>query len=513
MNKSKAAELYGRGYSASGREYDEWTARMSSRFSRLGDAPLFTTDADLWGAYLASFSPSAQQFHSCHACRHFIERFGGLVEISAAGHLVPAFWAPEGAPPEFEAAAYTLYNAVKRAKITGVFITADAVLGTPRTGCWTHFAASMRGKTLHTRRDLTPHQAAAEKFEDYRNIQRALADFDALHVQRAVELLRSGALIRADKVLPGAEWLADLHAQIAGNRARRDNIVWRAVATAPAGFCHPRASMLGTLVDDIRAGLEGAAIAAKWAEKMDPLAYLRPKAAPTVGAIAAAERLFEQLGLARSLERRFARLEDLRPHAFWLPTPEPTRATSGLFGHLAPTSLASSLLWGAGTQNITFAKFIRTILPDARTIQVFAPAVGHYRAYTTAVHDDAPQILRWDNAISNYEYHQGSPAHAWGLRGGVWYDATALVPVFAHESATFLISPARAPSPGHTGLFPEALRGDLHSARSVLEAFSRSAPVGGREAGDACGLSAIGATVRVRTKSGVGSEYIIDRWE
>jgi hypothetical protein len=69
--------------------------------------------------------------------------------------------------------------------------------------------------------------------------------------------------------------------------------------------------MIGTLLEDIHVGLPFDDFKAKFAAKMHPLQYQRPQAAPKVGAIAQAEKLVEQLGIVRSLKRRFARLDDL----------------------------------------------------------------------------------------------------------------------------------------------------------------------------------------------------------
>ncbi|MFK5282546.1 hypothetical protein ACI3PL_23585, partial [Lacticaseibacillus paracasei] len=52
-----------------------------------GTKPLFTTDAeDLWGLYLGTFAdPTERQYHNCHACRQFVERFGALATIGDDG--------------------------------------------------------------------------------------------------------------------------------------------------------------------------------------------------------------------------------------------------------------------------------------------------------------------------------------------------------------------------------------------------------------------------------------------
>jgi hypothetical protein len=67
-------------------EYDAYLARVNARFVGNAAGPLFTTDVDgLWDAYLTSFDDAHRQHHNCHACRHFIERWAGLVTIDERG--------------------------------------------------------------------------------------------------------------------------------------------------------------------------------------------------------------------------------------------------------------------------------------------------------------------------------------------------------------------------------------------------------------------------------------------
>lgn len=179
-------------------------------------------------------------------------------------------------------------------------------------------------------------------------------------------LLRTDALARAEKVIGGAEWLLDLKRRLFGSpqptRTQRNAMLWLAVAKAPEGFCHPRASMLGSLMDDIVSGKSMETIKSGFAAKMDGLAYQRPQAAPSAGSIAQAEKLVSKLDLARALERRFARLEEVV--ALWKPRDMRAKPLSGggVFDHLKkPAPSASELRGNQG--RITWAKFERDILP------------------------------------------------------------------------------------------------------------------------------------------------------
>lgn len=517
-------------------DYDAFLGRVNARFLENcgnGAKPLFTTDAeDLWGTYLGTFAdPTDRQYHNCHACRQFIERFGALATIGDDGIVASAMWNEDDAPEAYKPALYAMSKAVRRAKVTGVFLSSDSVWGTPETGVWHHFSVSPTAGMVFKRATQTAGQAMAEKREDFKTVMHALNEFTQPHLETALTLLKTDSLYRSEKVLGQAEWLHALHvARAAAHGAGKSNAVWRAIATAPAGFCHPRSSMIGTLLEDIAAGKDFGDVSRAFAAKMHPLAYQRPQAAPTAGAIAAAEKVMQQLGAAGSLARRFARLDEVQ--ALWRPAQKKHEApAAGVFGHLKPKEPAEPIM-NVPAQTMTWDKFQRTVLPTAERIEFLAPGIGSYTALVTAVNADAPPILQWDredarNPVSWYFWNGGSSAESFGLRGGRFHEVSAvtLKPSMwngghEHQGAgvMFIIEDARESHIAGAALFPEILKSEFHGIRAVLEAYSRSASIEGMDQPHAAGVmltkgsSSWDATVRVWS-SGRSLDYRLDRWD
>ena len=517
------------------RDYEDYLSRLGRRFSANvadGKEPLFTTSVapdDLWEAYLGAFPEDQRQYHNCSACRRFIKTVGGLVTISGAA-TSSAVWDLDDAPELYRASVAAMLKIVKRAKVTGVFLSSDMTIGHPVTGTWRHFSVELPKAIVFKRVTLTARQKMAERREDFTTVMRALEEFTAPMVLQALQLLKTDALYRSEKVLGQAQWLADLHAALESTKGPRANVVWRAIALAPAGFCHPRSSMIGTLLDDIAAGLDFADASRKFAAKMHPLQYQRPQAAPTAGAIAQAEKLIAELGAAGSLARRFARLDDVQ--TLWMPTAKEEPKTGGVFGHLKPKGAESPPSMTAPAQVMTWEKFQRTVLPEAHTIEALVPLRGNFCALVTSANADAPPILQWDNPenrnpVSWYVYNGGSLASQWGVSGGSWCPVTALTFNPAHwnyesthhsKGVLFILDGAkdsRGASAG-AGLFPEILKSDFHGIRSTIEAYSRSAKIEGHEESAACGLLfGNGSEVRLRVtdKHGMKSEYRLDRFD
>jgi hypothetical protein len=522
------------------RNYDGLVSDLQTRFlATLGSGRLFTTDAsDLYETYLSSLPLEWRKYHTCHCCHRFIESYGHLVTIDDKGISRPAVWHEDAASDFYRPAVAALARLVRKAKVNGVFLSKLTTYGTPVTGLWTHFALTPPTESIHRSALLSAGQAMAEKREDYANVQRALSDFSSAHLDTAVRLLESESLYRTEKVLGPAKWLRDLQiARHAAHGPASSNLVWRAVATAPAGFCHPRSSMIGTLLEDLASGLDFANVARKFATKMNPLQYQRPTVAPSAGNIAQAEKMVETLGIARSLERRFARLDEVE--TLWTPpvkSPASPASSGGVFAHLAPRGHAST---GRPLQTppitMTWDKFARTVLGTASDIEFRVPSgPANYASLVTGVHADAPPIIQWDrddrrNPVSWYLYHHGSMPANWGLVGGSFHKVSAVTfkpsmwgadpDACSHQGqgVIFLLDGSRDVQNTSLAIFPEILKAEFHAIRSTIEAFSRAGKLAGQEESSASGIllqkgTPWDAFFRVTTGA-TSQDYRLDRWD
>ena len=529
MSQATSATSHSHG-NADEPEYRAYLERMQTRFSALHEgASLFRTSATgLWETYLASFhDPVERQYHNCNACRHFIERFGSLVVLDANGRPVSAAFGAE-APQDLQVGLSRVAALAVSAPIETLFLSSESVWGQPRTGIWTHLALRQHKSRLYRAGALTAEQAMAAKREDFKTIHRALAEFSHQNLSDALLLLRSDSLYRSEKVLGQVEWLYELKDKADMLRGQaRDNAIWVAVATAPAGFCHPRSGMVGALLEDLAAGKPMAEVKRAFAAKMHPLAYQRPQAAPAAGTIQQAEALVERLGIARSLERRFARLDEVQ--ALWRPQAAAPQASGSVFGHLQPARKQPSIELASVTQ--TWEKFCRETLPSATRIQLLVPHSGPFTSLLTATHADAPPIIQWDleearNPVSWYFRSGCSTAREFGLASNAYADVTAVAlkpsmwggaqDHFGRAVFFALQAAAESVLPGLC-LFPEILKSDLHGVRSVVEAHSKSQQPTGQATQSAAGLMYEAGrpwdvSLRVTTPNSV-QVVKLDRWD
>lgn len=518
--------------------YDELEQLLRDRIAAV-EGPVFTTDAspdELWRLYLEGLPADRRQHYNCRCCQRFVQQYGGLVDLDSEGNAYPVLWpAPVvGEVPEFfRNSLNSVRGLVEKAKVAGVYLWDQngRQWGTPQAGGWSHLSGLI-GFAPHSSKVQSPSQAAADKKQDYQMLCQALVDYPADLVSQALRVLEADALYRSEKAVGVAKWFAELHQTLSGLKGRnRQNLIWLAVATAPAGFCHLRSTMISTLLDDLKAGLSFEVVQKRWAAKMHPLQYQRPTAAPTEGAIKQAEKVFEQMGAASALKRRFARLEDLLSK-LWVPVQaQVDKPEGGLFGHLKPKSAPVTV--DLPEQAITFDKFRRTVLPEALAIEVRLNSTAAYYGLLTAADPTAPPVLQWDglegqarNPVNHYFYSNGSLPSQWSL-SGEWAEVTAVFLSPAHWQAPerfthqqqrvyFALKGAvdKATSTGLC-LFPEVLRSEFHPVRSVIEANNRTQQPTGRLEATANGAAFDGSkslVVRVRTAGGKAI-YKLDRWD
>lgn len=515
--------------------FDQFAAGVRGSFlsQTQGGQQLFQTDIDgdkLFDIYINNLPLSQRQHHTCNCCRQFFRRVGGLVLVNRDGTTHSAMWGriTMAIPALYSQALTQLRVAVEKATVTAPFFSSERAFGNERTGFWTHFAVPNTNVFKPT--TLSADEQVALKKEHFGTLARGLDDYSLAVVEKAVALLAGEALWRGEKVLGAAQFLFNVHTNLKGVRsaAKRRNIIWAAIANAPAGFCTPRSGMIGTLLDDLKAGLSLTDVKLKFAAKMAPDKYQRPQVAASAGNIAQGEAIIARMGLAPALRRRWAGAHEARP--IWAPrTVRKTPAkAAGVFAGLDPRGSTRQSPAGLAMSGgrMTWTKFARTVLPTAAKVSLqMTPGVGSYGALVTEAVPGAPQLFQWDGPLSWYLYVNGSTPSSWSL------PASGLVPVVGvapkpgghldhnGEGVMLMLQGARDTRNPGLALFPETLRGELHPVRKTIEQFSTSKRLEAGPAGQlaqglilTAGAKAMSLELVVETAAGM-TRYRIDRWD
>lgn len=514
---------------------------IESFYNRTTSENLFTTDSgDLFEVFLNNIPKESRHYYNCNACRKFVNTYGGLVKINNDKTVTPIMW-PRTVPVFYKRAVEVVKNNILSSKITGVFYSTEKIWGIPKTGDWYHMAVKPLSFNIFKSNVKTSHEMMAEKKEDHKNLSNALYEFSYSSVNLAVDLLESDALYRSEKFLGPTKWFKDLMFELSKARSSKikSYIMWKAVGEAPAGYCHIKSSVVGSLLEDIKNRLSYYDYSRRFNEKVNPLKYQRPKAAPSEGNVVQAEKLIKKMNLEDSLKRRFADVSEIT--ALWR-TPKYSKINkaktneNGIFDYLIDKEETNKNVTNISKLNIcTFEKFYKTILGQAEKIWFEVPRLEKcsFTAIVGPSVKNSEPIIKWDdksyrNPYSWYLYAGGSDARYWNLNPGYNSEviAVSLQPSMWNpnnrfeqmgEGVIFIIRDAKDMKYNDgLMLFPEILKSELHSVRSTIEAYSKTQKLGNAKV-PACGLMLQSGrnynyVFSVKIKNTI-QRYKIDRWD
>lgn len=474
-----------------------------------------TNSENLWEYYLSSFPEQARSHYNCNTCRNFVNNYGGLVAINNDGTLVPAMW-PEGTK---------MYDTVKSSPVVGVFSCKSITLGIPHAGGFEHLCSVVNMCNVC----LNPNEKREYAAQKFRMVMSTLAEISESSIATLVELCADGAFKRTEVLKDRAFWLQEIKALSLEKMTRfhKKNLLWKKISEAPDSFCHVKQSVLWSILEDIEERLPTQVIIRKANAKLSSDTYQRPIAAPTESQIDVAERLVAKLNLAPSFERRLCRLDEV--HALWRKGRDAPKAPEpSVFGNLRePQPLTRSRRSDLEALPITWEKFHEEVLLRAKRIEIFTPQVSNYTVLVTAVHPDAPPLLKWDskelrNPVSWYTWPKGMTPEHFGLKSNVFCEVLAVAykpSMWNHQDrfdhlgfgVLFFLEGAKETTSPSPGLFPEFLLSDLHPIRRVIEAHNRTTNVIGLEYDNhAIGLMVGEPSVNHKVRVD-GRVYIIDR--
>lgn len=368
---------------------------------------LFKTNAEnLFDIYLNNLPEEARQYYNCNACKNFINRYGGIVRIDEKGNKHSVVWNLDTTPEFFKKSVKAILEEIEKSKVVGMLIPEERRLGFDRTGKWTHLHVFVPKEMIHNDIIKTAYQVEAEKIEEFKMLNRALQEFELTTVKQAVSLLKSDVLYRGDKVFNMALWFEYLKENLSKIKKseQKRNYIWLSVANAPKGYTHIKNTVLGSLLEDISSGMSIQFVISRFNEKMNPSNYQRSKSLPSAKEILEAERVVQELGIGKSLQRRYAKLEEVNNLLWKKSDVNDTKNINngGVFSHLLLSENISKSKDTIPNKKMTWEKFSRTVLPVAESIEVLVDDSSRLMALITAEEEDAPNILKWDNPFSWY---------------------------------------------------------------------------------------------------------------
>lgn len=520
-----------------------------------------SVDVTLNDVYLGALTEDERPYHTCSCCGSFMKHYAGTVTINKDGKTQSVLWDSTTFPQDnyYFTLVERMQEVVESGRVAGPFKDANQIWGAFEKGGFEHFGIMIPSMFRHQTVKPTPRQKQAEIREDFKHMAGFFASpLGSIENLKKLMQILEAEVLTGDELIDGSgRWLYETALERAAekNPVARDNKLWRAVASAPAGWAHPRKTMVGTVLEALLEGKSFESIKKSFKSKTRADVYRRPVAAPTMNQLQIAEKRVAELGMQHSLRRRVGYLTDLPLDAFhWdarnFAKEEVVEAPASVFGHLAGKTKEAVNIQQEDLKlppvTMSWNKFYAEVLPKAQGIEIFVPwSADFFTGTATAADMDAPPILMYDfedyrNPVSMYQRSSkdfrdrlvGTTPDIWNLKENQYHKVagitkaphmfgTATFPQLG-EQALIIIEGAydRQNERGDKGiaLFPQLLKSELHDISRVVETFSNEATFEGDVKQQACGVMLVkGGTVNPRRLK-VATEFgdriiIVDRWE
>ena len=378
---------------------------------------LFRLDCDVgevWNLYLDSFPPEIKgiyyekPWHDCQRCWSWFRTMANVVMIDDNYEIKTLF--DFETIPEYRDVFKTLDEFLKTKQVKDLFLHDKSSVGVFRSFTehedWFeechHFYLDIPDKFYKGSDELASEIGDARTqrklFEDTLN----LISIDA--VDTVLELVYSKTLYRSNQWKDTLEGLRDVlknYEQI-DSKCDLNNWFWKKSATLPRNIVHIKNTSMGTLLLDITEGKDLEEAVTNYEKITAPENYQRPKAIYTDEMLEEAKAKIAELGYMDSLERRFAKLEDISINNVLFANRD-VRASIGdsIFDELKKN--VSRKVHNFDTvSEISLDEFINNVLPRAQEISLYVDSKfkNNFVSLIAPLNEDAPSMFQWDNPFS-----------------------------------------------------------------------------------------------------------------
>jgi hypothetical protein len=491
-------------------------------------SPIFHVEYDsseglLSTVYRKSYPIELQQEFNCQTCSKFMKNYGDLALVDEeTGALLPLFWNSSDNVDPFIEPVSAVAKLLASGKVTQVFKLTQQKFhaGIRECGGWTHM--SFEFPSTRVQPEDIPGLSTASSTELASMLAQVLTDYDLDTVRRTSQLLLEDKLSYADGHKASIRWLLDLKEKKsdkleAANEVAKHNLIHHIAASSFLGCLKQlRSGAVGVLLSDVKENKPFQEIKRSWNGMTQPLAYMRPSAAPSAGNIAVAERLFSSLGLTKEDMRREFLTENGIPDNVYIFRDRQCSASTppkkGIFGHIMPknapkkspkqSEIPHKRDSDVPPTSMSFSTFVRKVLPNAQKIEYRLPnSIGLYYFITGLPgskplmqwHDDTNRVSWYTqitpvNVATHGLYLDWTPVpyiipfpHLWdGIPATTTFPlaedvASAFKYYHSKNSFRYLIGLKGIEEPGDLELclFPTLMKSEFHGVRSTIERYSR----------------------------------------
>lgn len=374
--------------------------KVGQQFNSMVDNQLYVVGLEknvLFDAYIAALPEEERASHICNSCRHFLNKYGALVNI--VNDKLVTVWDFEVEAP-YENIPKVLGDLIRSKPITEVFLSDVAALGTDTnyqryedgTVVLRNHFFGLLPRVLVTKSADSLDMIQSKYRATYDVYKRSLETITPDAVQTVLDLISENNLYRGKEFED--RLLAFQKNQKAWNKSKnKDLFVW---STFKEGG-KVRNSEIGTLLVDLSEGKELDQAVKLFEKIVTPANYKRPTSLVTAKMIATAQETIEKLGAKNSLQRRHANKDDIKISDLLFVNRDSD--LNDVFASMVK-DVSIDVKTLSRVKTLTLENFIKNVLPTATSMEVLVENSSNFMSLIAPVDPDSKNIFSWDNQIS-----------------------------------------------------------------------------------------------------------------
>ena len=368
---------------------------------------------ELFVLYLASFPEGTNPIfrertvHDCSCCKGFIRNAGHMVAL--INGKMETIWDVRIGDFHDEV-AFRLKTRVRSKKIDGIYRQIEKTLGGPENretlesgivNIYEHFYYTLPSQFVNTT-DIATIRGNYRTNKEV--LERSLTEISFEASELVIELIEQNSLYRGEEFLHIVKSFQGIKEELnLVLESDRDMFLWlKSAEIKEAGRF--KNTVIGTLLHDLSIGTELEEAVKKFESKVAPTNYKRPTALVTQSMIDKAEGVIADLGIEKSLARRFAVAKDLTVNNVIFASSstkkkmKKEKKRKGVLATLEPTKSIDP----DKIQKINIDEFVATILPHTKNVEVMVENshINNLMSVIAPTNRKSPNIMKWDNPFS-----------------------------------------------------------------------------------------------------------------
>lgn len=387
---------------------------------------LYVTNTDkdkIWDVYMDSFPEGTNEIfrerreYDCSACKQFIRAFGNIVVIK--DHKVISIWDMNTESDKYQPVFNALDKYVLSKEIKDVYVSDLTKIGTKENLeqleeeilKWSHFYVEIPKRLLYKKdnkfnlRNKSEEAIMSEFKSDKDVLKRGLEEITKDSVESVLELIAQNSLYKGnewDKQLKEYNKLQKEYQEL--NENQKDIYAWKKSFVNSSVLNKLRNTSIGTLLVNISEGMPLDEAVSEYEKIVAPENYKRSKPVFTKRMLEEAKKTVDELGYTNSLERRFARLDDITVNNIIFSNKDLAKNIKGDLGVFdeLKEDIAVEAKHYSKVEEVTIEDFVEKIAPTAREIEILLENKhrANFVSLITAIKTDAKSMFKWDNPFS-----------------------------------------------------------------------------------------------------------------